>query len=320
MRAEIVIPRAMVPLAPAVALHTNSVPDRLASRIAPGFLVAVPFGEKTAAGVVWAVDASDELDAAGPRRDLREVLAVLLDESLMGPEQRTLAQWLADYYAAPLPAAVRLFMPPGLLRSVRTMLHAAVREDIAAPLASREAGVVLAMAAQPGGVDRAQVLRALGVRRARDVLRELVAQGTLSAELALPDSFRRDRTERRVRLVADAEAVATWRAQARARLDAQAGHTRDSERILRQLAALEALERAGDAGWKAEELRRLTRITPAALAMLASGGLVMVAEVARRNDPHLGRDYAQTQALPLIPAQAAALAAIVAGQSERQRE
>jgi len=139
---------------------------------------------------------------------------------------------------------------------------------------------------------------------------------------------------------------------------------RHAERILRQLAALDVLERAAHEGaadtqpadtpvdavtdaitpaaatsatanstpapdadaawrpdlgvardlrrsWRLEELRRLTRVTPGALAELAAAGLVAIQAVEVRRDPLAGRDILRTAPLTLTAQQAHALDVIL---------
>ena len=72
MRAEILTPRAVRGRLAAEHLYSYHVPDALTSTIAVGHLVAIPFGERITAGIVWALDASDELtesDMDSPRQE-----------------------------------------------------------------------------------------------------------------------------------------------------------------------------------------------------------------------------------------------------------
>jgi primosomal protein N' (replication factor Y) len=87
---------------------------------------------------------------------------------------------------------------------------------------------------------------------------------------------------------------------------------RRGERLLRQLAVLDLLERPAAGGWRLGEVRRLTRVTPAALAELEAAGLVARAEVEARHDPLAGRVVPPSPPLPLTAEQRAALAAILA--------
>jgi primosomal protein N' (replication factor Y) (superfamily II helicase) len=327
-------------------LFSYAVPERLAAELAPGQLVAVPFGERAASGVVWALDAGDDAgeieDGVGDADDgeqggLRELRSILLAEPLIPAPQRALAEWIADYYAAPLDAAARLFLPPGLLPGVRSVL----RPRPVAPDVARDAGEddnewgdaasVLGLLRERGRLERHDVETALGLRRARAAIGALMEreQAALSAELTPRlESVRR---VRHVRLTGSPETLETWRAAARARLDAlpplpkrrprwQTANTeeRQAERILRQLAVLDVLGRGREGGgadriltWSVEELRKLTRVTQPALEELERAGLVDVETVEVRRDPLAGRTPARTEPLPLTTAQREALETIL---------
>jgi primosomal protein N' (replication factor Y) len=400
VRAEILVPlgarRFTAPVSLTTSLYTYTVPDDLIALVAPGQLVAVPFGERTVAGIVWEMDASEDVDPsvgeAGrsrlrPHKDtarqageeeapLRPIGGILLDEPVLLPLQRALAEWVAEYYAAPLVSAVRLMLPPGLLRSVRYVVRpsrSGTQCAVDAPECGnaggaqaassmgktdsptelpRDEAIVLALLRDRGELDRDTVLQALGTARGRATLRALVAAGRITLGAALPPMYTRTRHERWARLAGSAAGIAAWRATARNQLAAlpppatrargvlprsgsQTGE-RQAERLLRQLAVLDVLARPGgpspsawrarqsDASeelgggqqWRVEELRRLTRITPSALAELEAAGLIAVAEVAARHDPLAGRAPAPTQPLALSHPQANALRVILETRAE----
>ena len=102
MRAEILAPRAVRGRLAAEHLYSYHVPDALTSTIAVGHLVAIPFGERITAGIVWALDASDELtesETESPRQDharLRSISHMLLPEPIISEAHHALAEWIAD--------------------------------------------------------------------------------------------------------------------------------------------------------------------------------------------------------------------------------
>src|SRR5262249_55719834 len=153
----------------------------------------------------------------------RAIASRLFPEPVLSPVRLALAEWLADFYAAPLSAAVRLLLPPGLLRSVRLVLpplDVAQRSQHSSPspLPPNDA-VVLSLLRDRGWLAREQVREVLGAQRARVVIHNLLAGGEAALGMRAPDTYLRGRSERRVHLVADAEGLERWRAQARVSLD-----------------------------------------------------------------------------------------------------
>src|SRR5262249_41797307 len=131
MRAEVLVLRTARVQAQG-GLYTYLVPDQLAADAAPGQLVAFPLGRRSAAGIIWALDAGEDavgdgehdlLSRADDGAHLRPIRAILLPLPLLPPAQRALAEWLADHYASPLSAVARLFLPAGLARGIRSVLR-----------------------------------------------------------------------------------------------------------------------------------------------------------------------------------------------------
>ncbi|HEX6541548.1 MAG TPA: primosomal protein N' [Ktedonobacterales bacterium] len=342
MRAEILVPQAVRGRLAAEALYSYRVPDALTPIVQVGHLVAVPFGHRIAAGLVWALDASDDvagaespLASSDTHVPLRAVARLLLPEPLISAAQHALAEWIADYYAAPLADAIRLMLPPGLLSGIREVLLPAAPLTTSSPDApaglSPDAAMMLGLLRERGRLERTQVREALGAQRARSAIDTLLASGCASLVTEVPSAQREMRRERFIRLAGAVEQIAAWQRTARAQLDAggaaqplAAGGRptparraskpeQRSERLLRQLAVLDVLSRPGLAqSWRVEDLQRLTRATTAALRELQSEGLITIDEVTVRRDPLAGRTIAQTHPLPLTPAQTRALATITA--------
>ncbi len=332
MLVEILVPRSSRPQRASTPLYTYRVPESLAPRIQPGHLVAVPFGSQTAAGIVWSLNAADEIarqadTSPAPREPLRMLLGLLLPEPVLLPAQLQLAEWIAGYYAAPLNAAVRPMLPPGLLRSVKIVIRALPETDVCATESLHpDEAAVFAMVREVGRLDRARVRAVFGTRRADEVLAALSQRGLLAMDTEIGESFVERRTERQVHLIADADAVARWQHDIRATLGAVATAAppvatadRRTERMLRQLAVVDVLSRRAQAmsaagqtlGWRLEDLKRLTRVTPAALAELERAGLLTIDDVPVRHDPLSGRIIPQTPPLTLTAAQSRALKTIL---------
>jgi primosomal protein N' (replication factor Y) len=335
MRAEVLIPRVARRLTDRTSLYSYRAPTRLASELQPGHLVAVPFGERTVAGIIWSLDASE--DAGDPGEDdeslpLRAISAILLDEPVLLPIQRALAEWISSYYAAPLAATARLMLPPGLVRGIRYLLRPTNGNRSGAGSLPPDAAMLLAMLEERRAVEREQVSEALGMTRARRAIHALINEGLAVVAPEAPAGYAHNRRERHVRLIVGDAALAQWRHEARARRNSTQPSTtsatthqrsrgareQTSERILRQLAALDVLARHGNseleqahAVWKIEELQRLTRITVAGLAELEADGLIAIDRVEARRDPLAGRHFPRTQPLALTVEQTDALNSIL---------
>jgi primosomal protein N' (replication factor Y) len=337
MRAEILTPRAVRGRLAAERLYSYHVPDALTSTIAVGHLVAIPFGERIIAGIVWALDASDELtasDTESASQDharLRSISRLLLPEPVISEAHHALAEWIADYYATPLADAARLMLPPGLVSSMREVLLPVEPAPDAPPDLTSDAAMMLGLLRERGRLDRMQIRENLGPQRARAAISAMVTSGYASLITEIPAAHREKRRERLVRLAGTAAQLAAWQQTARAALDQRTGQQtiraktaaqrarseeREGERLLRQLAVLDVVSRPDlTTPWRLEEVQRLTRATITALRELQAAGLIAIDEVTVRHDPLAGRAIAQTTPLPLTPAQARALAAITASRA-----
>lgn len=99
-------------------LLTYIVPPELAGEIAPGQLVAVPYGEHLVEGITWRLH--DEMPAD---EELRPIATLLDPLPALLPHQRDLAEWLAAYYVTPLAHAALMMLPPGLLQRSKMVLQ-----------------------------------------------------------------------------------------------------------------------------------------------------------------------------------------------------
>jgi primosomal protein N' (replication factor Y) (superfamily II helicase) len=340
MRVQILVPQSSTFLDARVPLLTYHVPETLAQGITIGQMVSVPFGERSAAGLVWAIEVGEET-WSGQDEDssfrLRRVLSILSSESLVLPVHLAMAEWIADHYAAPLASAARLFLPPGLLSATRQRLRLG-EEAVRPPDLSTDEAIVLGMLGESDWLDLDQVITVLGRSRAREIIPRLRERRLLQVTVELTGAQTGSRYQRMLRLSGSGEALESWRLRARSQLDTlpalrrrraswqrPAKDEKRSERLLRQLAALDLLESrsstggadpaVGHASWRVEELRKLTRVTPSALQELVDAGLVTVDEVRRRHDPLAGRQITRSDPLVLSPAQSGVLAAITSSLS-----
>ncbi|MGQ9554253.1 MAG: replication restart helicase PriA [Anaerolineae bacterium] len=92
---------------PRVAAFHYMVPTRLESAICLGQWVWVPFGSRNLSGIVVA------LDTQPPDVELREIVDIIDTRPVLTEAQLALAQWISEYYLAPLFDCLSLFLPPG---------------------------------------------------------------------------------------------------------------------------------------------------------------------------------------------------------------
>ena len=93
---------------------TYAVPEALRESVQPGTRVLVPFRKKSMVGVV--VELADE---APTRAKLREITKVMEFAPALTPKLIELAQWIANYYLAPIGEVFRSMLPPVTELNVR---------------------------------------------------------------------------------------------------------------------------------------------------------------------------------------------------------
>jgi primosomal protein N' (replication factor Y) len=160
--------------------------------------------------------------AASRMGPLRAIRAIIDPVPLLDATRRALAAWLAAYYVCPLVDVVRL-LAPGMTGKQQIDLIGASPADLPLPMAEDDpqARALLGLLAAGGRADEADVRRALGPRRADALIAALEARGAL-ARIAHATVPRPHATLPMLRLVADPDTVAAWRAATLAVLTAAA--------------------------------------------------------------------------------------------------
>ncbi len=141
--------------------YTYLVPESLLDLVA-GEAVVVPFGRRSALGVVLGEATSD------PAVEVREITdRIRADGPLLPPLTMALALWVADHYLAPPALTLRAFLPPGMLE--RLELTAELTPDALCTTSAEEDGVLLRQL-----TDRRRPVRALRSAEGRaGILRRL---------------------------------------------------------------------------------------------------------------------------------------------------
>jgi primosomal protein N' (replication factor Y) (superfamily II helicase) len=95
---------------PRELLFDYAVPGELADAVRAGSRVRIPLGPRRATGTVTAVRAVTEADGT-TAFELKPLLGVIAGQAGVAPALLRLAQWLADYYVAPLEQVMRSLLP-----------------------------------------------------------------------------------------------------------------------------------------------------------------------------------------------------------------
>ena len=168
-----------------------AVPDALRAQVVVGSRVTVPFGRRCMAGTIVRLVA----ETKQPR--LKEIQSVSAEgPSVSGPLLQ-LAEWMADYYCAPVETAVRAILPGAVRRRKAGFRRQAYVRRIDAPvcgkLTDKQSGILDALAVRPAGVFLAELARACGVTAAP--IRALERKGLVSvtAEKKVRDPLARRR-------------------------------------------------------------------------------------------------------------------------------
>ena len=163
---------------PVDRLFTYQLPLTLRHRAAVGCRVIVPFGTRKLIGLVLRTHREQ------PSYELRDVLSLRDEEPVLDPELLSLAQWIAEYYCAPIGEVLRGMLPLAgeSRRTVRYALTSTGR-DIARQLVVNDASdsaskLLFALEDRPRSVE----FLAAKTENARPVLRTLVKRGWVTAE------------------------------------------------------------------------------------------------------------------------------------------
>jgi hypothetical protein len=164
-----------------------------------GHLVWVPFRGRRLQAVVLS------LTEIAPTFETHEIISLVWAQPLLTSAQLTLAHWISAYYLAPLIEALRLMLPAGLSKRGRTVL---VRTAEPAPPTLTPTQVALLARVKESEGTWAEVSEGLRGATQRADLEPLIVKGLISREVSFPTPPPRPKTDRQVRLLADAPTIA----------------------------------------------------------------------------------------------------------------
>src|SRR5437660_11728413 len=157
---------------------TYLVPPAMEAEAQPGQLVAVPYGERLAEGILWSIHHQDNASEFDHDVELRPLHTIIDPEPALLPHQMALAEWMAEYYVTPLAQIAMMMLPPGLMQRSQVVLHLVKSEqgetgEFQQPEAvSLRLQALIGLLLTEGELDIEQLKQMLGPKRAREVLKE----------------------------------------------------------------------------------------------------------------------------------------------------
>ena len=140
-----------------------------------GQAVWVPFGDRTLQGIVISLSDYPSVE------DTKEIIDIIESQPLLSSDYVKLAQWISDYYLAPLFDAIALMLAPGFQRSQITFISLArdVTQDEFSALSEKQRQV-LSLLKQEGRVNLKNIQKSMGIRQASLVISQLVKKGLIA--------------------------------------------------------------------------------------------------------------------------------------------
>ena len=182
---------------PSVAgVFDYAIPEGLEARV--GQLVTVPFGPRTAQGVILRfVDSS-------PAEHIKRIIAALDPEPVVFPAQIALAEALAEATLSPVAAIIEMMLPPGLGQQGDTLFELREVQDRPGQH-STIAARLLKLLQERGPLRGRQIDRHFGPVDWRAEARRLARQGVLTSQPVLPTAAIRPKFIRTAQLGAAPE-------------------------------------------------------------------------------------------------------------------
>ena len=142
-----------------------AVPPQLDIKV--GQAVWVPFGSRSAQGIVMELSAQPSVEAT------KEIAKLITDYPLLSSIQIELARWISRHYFSPLFDAVALMLPPGFERQSVTYFQPAKLEGVLPPL-TPEQTKGFHLIREKGRVSLRELERRFGTKEARRISEQLL--------------------------------------------------------------------------------------------------------------------------------------------------
>lgn len=187
---------------------TYRLPESFAAEAKPGCRVLVPFGNQLVTGYI--VDLHEGMSETGQIDEgieIREIEELFDTEPLVTPELLDLTKWIADYYYAAWGEVIKSSLPAGINAEAEMTLTIteAGRGALAAFDATKRKPTTkieaLALIAESGSMEAADLARHLSKSRAGAVIRELEKAGQITISRRLQAATAKPKMQQAVRLI-----------------------------------------------------------------------------------------------------------------------
>ena len=262
-----------------------SIPPSLSLSV--GQAVWVPFGTRVLQGVVCRLTEHPEVEQT------KDIIGAIDPRPLLTLAQIELARWISEYYLAPLFDAVALMLPPGFERKLLAFYELPLGfSSSSLSNLTPEQSQLISLLERGGKMAQAVLEKALGQKKARRALDDLLARGLVvrSEELQRPKA--KPKTVLHLELAVEAEVAVKEAGRLAARAPKRAA-------LLRLL-----VDQGGPVS------ARETGATPATVKALRDKGLILTRDVHVWRDPLLDRLFVSCAPPTPTAAQEAALGQI----------
>ncbi len=129
-----IIPAIKIPYAQS-QIYTYSIPLSIERTIEIGQLVEIPFRQRKIKGVIKKINSSDkEKTAQNPNINLKNILGLDNSGIILSKTQIELAEFIAEYYHAPLSLIVKIILPPITKNAPRKKIEFSFPKEVSASL------------------------------------------------------------------------------------------------------------------------------------------------------------------------------------------
>ncbi|MCK9408806.1 MAG: primosomal protein N' [Bacteriovoracaceae bacterium] len=157
---------------PLPQLFTYSIPAHLASVIARGTGVIVPFGRKILTGIVV------DFPQTKPAVVIKTISDVADLQPMVNVEDLQLARWISEYYHAPLGETMRLFLPPGFGHTSKRIITLSESYSELMTFTGQQQKVINCI--QNGATTIRQLEKATGIKNLYAIIRDLSLSGAIA--------------------------------------------------------------------------------------------------------------------------------------------